>query len=70
MSTLAIEEVEDKARAAKAAAQVLATAGTAAKNTALEAMAEVLAQQQDAILEANARDIAGASERGPVAALY
>ncbi len=64
MSTLAIEEVEDKARAAKAAAQVLATAGTAAKNAALEAMVDMLAEQQDAILEANARDIAGATAQG------
>ena len=64
MSTLAIEEVEDKARAAKAAAQVLATAGTTAKNAALLAMAEALGSQAEAILEANARDIAGATERG------
>jgi len=64
MSTLAIEEVEDKARAAKAAAQVLATAGTTAKNAALHAMAEALGTQQDAILAANALDIAGATERG------
>ena len=64
MSTLAIEEVEDKARAAKAAAQVLATAGTTAKNAALHAMAEALVTQQDAILAANALDIVGATERG------
>ena len=64
MSTLAIEEVEDKARAAKAAAQVLATAGTTAKNAALHAMAEALGTQQDAILAANALDIVGATERG------
>ena len=64
MSANAIEEVEDKARAAKAAAQTLATAGTAAKNAALMAMAEALGQQQDAILASNARDIAGATERG------
>jgi len=64
MSAHAIEEVEDKARAAKAAARTLATAGTAAKNAALIAMADALGQQQDTILEANARDIAGATERG------
>ncbi len=64
MSTRAIEEVEDKARAAKVAAQVLATAGTTAKNAALHAMAEALGTQQDAILAANALDIAGATERG------
>jgi len=64
MSTLAIEEVEDKGRAAKAAARTLATAGTNAKNAALVAMADALGASQDAILEANRRDIAGARERG------
>ncbi len=64
MSTLAIEEVEDKGRAAKAAARTLATAGTNAKNAALAAMADALGVSQDAILEANGRDIAGAKERG------
>ena len=64
MSANAIEEVEDKARAAKRAAQILATAGTAAKNAALMAMAEALGEQQDTILQANARDITGATERG------
>ena len=42
MSTLAIEEVEDKGRAAKAAARTLAIAGTNAKNAALTAMADAL----------------------------
>jgi len=64
MSTLAIEEVEDKGRAAKAAARTLATAGTNAKNAALTAMADALGASQEAILEANRRDIAGARERG------
>ena len=64
MSTLAIEEVEDKGRAAKAAARALAIAGTNAKNAALLAMADALGAHQNAILEANARDIAGAKERG------
>jgi len=64
MSTLAVEEVEDKGRAAKAAARTLATAGTNAKNATLEAMAEALGTGQDAILEANGRDIAGAREHG------
>ena len=64
MSTLAIEEVEDKARAAKAAAQTLATAGTSAKNAALSAMAEALHDRQDAILEANGRDVAAGRDRG------
>ena len=64
MSTLAIEEVEDKGRAAKAAARTLATAGTNAKNAALVAMADALGDSRDTILEANGRDIAGAKERG------
>ncbi len=64
MSTLAIEEVEDKGRAAKAAARILAIAGTTVKNAALLAMAEALGTRQDVILEANACDIAGAQERG------
>ncbi len=64
MSTLAIEEVEDKGRAAKAAARTLATAGTNAKNAALLAMTDALGASQDAVLEANGRDIAGARERG------
>jgi glutamate-5-semialdehyde dehydrogenase len=64
MSTLAVEEVEDKGRAAKAAARTLATAGTDAKNAALMAMADALGNRQDAVLEANGRDIAGAKERG------
>ena len=63
MSTLAVEEVEDKGRAAKAAARTLAVAGTNAKNDALMAMAVALETHQGAILEANARDIAGAEER-------
>ena len=64
MSTLAVEEVEDKGRAAKAAARTLATAGMEVKNAALLAMAKALGENQAAILEANARDIAGAKERG------
>lgn len=64
MSTLAIEEVEDKGRAAKAAARTLAISGTDAKNAALVAMADALGAHQATILEANARDIAGAEERG------
>ena len=64
MSTLAIEEVEDKARAAKAAAQTLSTAGTSAKNAALQAMAGALHDSQDVILEANGRDVAAGYDRG------
>ena len=64
MSSLAIEEVEDKGRAAKAAARGLAVAGTDAKNRALTAMAEALGTHQEAILDANGRDLSLAKERG------
>lgn len=62
--TTPIEEVENKGRAAKTAAQALSTAGTTAKNDALAAMASALGEHQDAILDANGRDIAGAKDRG------
>lgn len=64
MSTLAIEEVEDKARAAKSAAQALATAGAQAKNAALHTMATALGDRTASILDANAQDLAAARERG------
>ncbi len=64
MSTAAIEEVEDKGRAAKLAARTLASTGTNAKNAALRAMAETLGASQDAILAANAQDVQAAEERG------
>lgn len=49
---------------AKDASRVLATAGTAAKNAALTAMADALDAHTAAILEANAADIAAAREAG------
>lgn len=64
MSTLAIEEVEDKGRAAKIAARTLASAGTNTKNAALQAMAEALGLAQADILAANAQDVQAAHERG------
>ena len=60
----AVTEVEDKGRAAKAAARTLAAAGTDAKNAALTAMAEALGRHQDAIVDANARDLAAARDKG------
>lgn len=69
MSTLAIEEVEDKARAARDAAQTLATAGAEAKNAALHAMAAALGDNAEAILAANAQDLTAARERGMKEAL-
>lgn len=64
MSDRAIVEVEDKARAAKAAAQKLAHAGSEAKNRALLAMAEEIERQKPAILAANQKDIAAARDKG------
>jgi len=65
----AIEEVEAKGRAAKAAARALATAGTDAKNAALSAMAEALGASQAAIIDANHRDLAAAKDNGMTAHL-
>jgi glutamate-5-semialdehyde dehydrogenase len=50
--------------AAKAAARVLATAGTARKNQALEAIAETLNRHRAAWLAANAEDVAAAQAAG------
>ena len=69
MSTEAVAEVEAKGRAAKDAARTLATAGTAAKNTALMAMADALYRAEDAILEANLRDLTAARGNGMTAHL-
>ncbi len=60
----ATAEVETKARQAKDASRRLATIGTAAKNAALLAMSDALGEQQAEILDANARDIAQARDRG------
>ncbi|MDD5930901.1 MAG: glutamate-5-semialdehyde dehydrogenase [Oscillospiraceae bacterium] len=49
---------------AKDASRILATAGTAKKNAALEAIAAILTQRQDEWLAANAQDIASAKESG------
>jgi glutamate-5-semialdehyde dehydrogenase len=55
-------------RDARAAARVLAGAPTEEKNTALKEMAAALRAEADAILEANAKDIAAAKEKGRPAA--
>jgi glutamate-5-semialdehyde dehydrogenase len=60
----AIVEVEEKAEAAKNAARTLATAGVAVKNAALQAMADALDARRAEILEANARDLALAKDKG------
>ena len=50
--------------AAKTASRSLAVAGTALKNRALEAIADILTERQDEWLAANAEDIAAAKETG------
>ncbi len=69
IETAAIEEVEAKGQAAKAAARTLAIAGTGAKNAALVAMADALGASQDAVMEANCRDLAAARDSGMAAHL-
>ena len=55
---------QQQGEAAKAATYVLATAGTAKKNAALAAIADMLTARQDAWLAANAEDVAAAKEAG------
>ena len=57
-------QLERQGAEAKSAARVLATAGTAEKNNALEAIARTLTERQDEWLAANAEDIAAAKEAG------
>lgn len=64
MNDPAIQEVEDKGRAAKLAARTLATAGTDAKNAALTAMVDALYRSENAIVDANSRDLAAARDKG------
>ena len=62
-----MKNTQEILRAAKAAAPVLAWAPSEQKDLALEKIAERLLSEQDAILRANAEDIAAASDRlGPV----
>ena len=56
--------LQSQGAAAKAAARTLSTAGTARKNAALEAIARVLTEHQDAWLAANAQDVAAARDAG------
>jgi glutamate-5-semialdehyde dehydrogenase len=62
MSADLAQLVTDLARRARAASLVLATAPTAAKNAALARLAERLPASADALLAANARDLAAANE--------
>ena len=56
--------LEQQGTLAKQAARTLATAGTAKKNAALAAIADILSARQAEWLEANAADIAAARENG------
>ena len=56
--------LQQQGQAAKEAAYVLSTAGTARKNAALAAIADTLAQHQSQWLEANAQDVAAVKEAG------
>ena len=56
--------LREQGAAAKAAERVLAIAGTAEKNRALEAIADALVRGQDAWLQANAEDLAAAKAAG------
>ncbi len=57
-------QLELQGAAAKAAARVLATAGTARKNQALAAIADALEKRQEEWLSANAADVAAAKASG------
>ena len=63
MATTA-QPVAEVCAQAKRAARELAMLDTAAKNAALEAMAEALEQRSHEILEANARDVEAGEEAG------
>ena len=66
MATTSLGEL---GRRAKAAARILATAATAAKNDALERAADALGQAAAEILAANAEDVARAESSGATAAV-
>ncbi len=59
----------EQAQRAKDASRTLATLNRAAKDAALHAMADALAAQASAVLEANAADVARAREAGTSEAL-
>ena len=61
--------LETQGLAARHAERVLAVAGTAQKNRALEAMARALKERESAILAENQKDLAAARESGMKASL-
>ena len=56
--------LQQQGKLAKDATYILATAGTAKKNAALAAIADILTARQDEWLSANAEDVAEAREAG------
>ena len=64
-----VAHVDALGRRAREAARTLAVADTAAKDTALRAMADAIEAARKDLLAANAEDLAGARERGIGAAL-
>jgi glutamate-5-semialdehyde dehydrogenase len=64
---VSLEALAELGRRAKAAARVLATTPTAAKDAALLAAADLLVDRADDILDGNARDITRAEEGGTTA---
>jgi len=58
------QEVIEKAKAARAAAQAMAALPTAAKDRALTAMAQALVERQNFLLEANSEDVRSARDAG------
>lgn len=64
-----METLEIMGRRAKEAARTLAHTGTAAKNAGLEAIASALEAHEEAILAANAADVAAAKEAGITGAM-
>ena len=56
--------LQQQGKLAKDATYILATAGTAKKNAALAAIADILTQRQDEWLSANAADVSAAKEAG------
>lgn len=57
-------DLQRQGAAAKQAASILAVAGTAKKNAALEAIAQALTQRQEEWLRANREDLSAAENRG------
>ncbi|MDO8586601.1 MAG: glutamate-5-semialdehyde dehydrogenase [Armatimonadota bacterium] len=64
MGVTTVSEVEQKARQAREAARLLASAPTGVKNAALLGMADAIVAEKADLLSANAIDVAAAREKG------